>query len=45
MSVLIETKNNGLPIKRLYIKGASEIIVNCISYIHTYDDKKIKLSN
>ena len=44
MSVLIETKNNGLPIKRLYVKGASEIIVGCISYMHTYDDKIIKLN-
>ena len=27
MSVIVETKHNGLPVKRLYIKGASEIIV------------------
>jgi Ca2+ transporting ATPase len=31
MSVIVETKHNGLPIKRLYIKGASEILVKCLS--------------
>ncbi|CAD8132398.1 unnamed protein product [Paramecium pentaurelia] len=43
MSVIVETKHNGLPVKRLYIKGASEIIVQSLTHMHTYDDQKIKL--
>ncbi|CAD8143054.1 unnamed protein product [Paramecium octaurelia] len=43
MSVIVDTKHNGLPVKRLYIKGASEIIVQSLTHMHTYDDQKIKL--
>ncbi|CAK60404.1 unnamed protein product (macronuclear) [Paramecium tetraurelia] len=43
MSVIVDTKHNGLPVKRLYIKGASEIIVQSLTHMHTYDDQKLKL--
>ena len=38
MSVIVNTLKNGIPVKRLYIKGASEIIVKCLTHQHTFDD-------
>ncbi|CAD8172417.1 unnamed protein product [Paramecium octaurelia] len=43
MSVIVTTQKNGSPVNRLYIKGASEIIIKCLSHQHTFNDEIIPL--
>lgn len=44
MSVIVETVENGIPRKRLYVKGASEIVVESIDKMHDFKDKVIPVT-